>query len=49
MHELAARVDASQINPIRIDHCRTRHKKKLGTTVEHVLSPSRIIRIALKN
>jgi hypothetical protein len=41
--------DSSGLHRIRIDHCRTRHEKKLETTVEHVLRPGRIIRIAVED
>ena len=41
--------DSSGLHRIRIDHCRTRHEKKLETTVEHVLRPRRIIGLAMEN
>ena len=41
--------DSSGLHRIRIDHCRTRHEKKLMTTVEHVLRPGRIISLATRD
>jgi hypothetical protein len=41
--------DSSGLHRIRIDRCRTRHEKKLETTVEHVLRPGRIISLATRD
>jgi hypothetical protein len=41
--------DSSGLHRIRIDHCRSRHERKLRTTVEHVLRPDRIICLSAGN
>ena len=48
-HRSLGLFDSSGLHPIRIDHCRTRHEKKLETTVEHVLRPRRIIGLSGEN
>jgi len=41
--------DSSGLHRIRIDHRRTPNEKKLGTTVEHILRPGRIIHLAMRD
>ena len=41
--------DSSGCQRIRIDRCRARHEKKLGTGVQHVLHPAWIIRLSAEN